>query len=172
MEKEKILNEVHPLIVSSIIKYAKDKDDFEDLYQEGVIKVLDLLSEFDSDKGANLFYYLKLYLKLFYQNYGRYGKKVVSLNILTNEGLELGDLIADKGLGVEETVMVKLARERVRQTISRLPKEERYIIEELYAKDRTLDELAKELGISRTSLFRKKTAILKHLRCIIAEIIE
>lgn len=142
------------------------------MYQEGVIKVLDLLSEFDSDKGANLFYYLKLYLKFFYQNYGRYGKKVVSLNTLTNEGLELGDLIADKGLGVEETVMVKLTRERVRQTISRLPKEERYIIEELYAKDRTLNELAKELGISRTSLFRKKTAILKHLRCIIAEIIE
>lgn len=167
VEKEKILKKIHPLIVSSINKYAEGKDEFEDLYQEGVVKVLELLNEFDEDKGVNMFYYLKLYLKFFYLNYARYDKKTISLNAPINDGLdglELGDLIMDQQPGVEETVLEGLTMENVYEALKDLTKDDRYIIVELFIKNRTLDDLAKELSISRTSFFRKKEAILGHLR--------
>lgn len=164
MEKEKILKDIHPLIVSSINKYAQGKDEFEDLYQEGVVVVLDLVNNFDEGKGVNMLYYLKLYLKFFYLNYGRYDKKTVSLNVENHEGLELGDLIADEKPGVEEVVIAGLIKEAMCGLVMSLSVEERYIIEELFVKNRTLNDLSKELNISRTSLFRKKEAILHQLK--------
>ncbi|MGI6235812.1 MAG: sigma factor, partial [Christensenellales bacterium] len=51
MDKRRIIEKVHPLIVASINKYAIGKGEFEDLYQEGIVKILELLKEFDEDKG-------------------------------------------------------------------------------------------------------------------------
>ncbi len=164
MEKERILKEAHPLIVASINKYAKDKDEFEDLYQEGAMRVLELLEKFDESRGVSIFYYLKLHLKFFYLNYGRYDKKTVSLNTPVFEGSELGDLIMDEKPGVEKTVLDSLARENANKALKSLPGEDKYIIEELFIRCRTLNDLAKELAISRTSLFRRKEKILRHLK--------
>lgn len=164
MEKERILKDVHPLIVASINKYAGGKDEFEDLYQEGVTRVLELLDVYDEGKGVNVFYYLKLHLKYFYLNYGRYDKKTVSLNTPVYEGLEMGDLIIDEKPGVEKTVLDSMTRENVYKALKELPEEDRYIIEELFMKCRTLNDLAKELVISRTSLFRRKERILHYLK--------
>ena len=164
MEKERILKDVHPLIVASINKYAGGKDEFEDLYQEGVARVLELLDVYDEGKGVNVFYYLKLHLKYFYLNYGRYDKKTVSLNTPVYEGLEMGDLIMDEKPGVEKTVLDSMTRENVYKALKELPEEDRYIIEEFFMKCRTLNDLAKELSISRTSLFRRKERILHYLK--------
>ena len=164
MEKERILKDVHPLIVASINKYAGGKDEFEDLYQEGVTRVLELLDVYDEGKGVNVFYYLKLHLKYFYLNYGRYDKKTISLNTPVYEGLEMGDLIIDEKPEVEKTVLDSMTRENVYKALKELPEEDRYIIEELFMKCRTLNDLAKELVISRTSLFRRKERILHYLK--------
>ena len=155
---------MHPLIVASINKYAGGKDEFEDLYQEGVTRVLELLDVYDEGKGVNVFYYLKLHLKYFYLNYGRYDKKTISLNTPVYEGLEMGDLIIDEKPEVEKTVLDSMTRENVYKALKELPEEDRYIIEELFMKCRTLNDLAKELVISRTSLFRRKERILHYLK--------
>ncbi len=164
MEKESILKKVHPLIVASINKYAGGKDEFEDLYQEGILRVLELMEEYDEGKGVNVFYYLKLHLKFFYLNYGRYEKRTVSLSTPVYEGLEMGDLIIDEKPGVEKIVMDTLAQENVCKALKTLSGEDKYIIEELFMECRTLNDLAKELAMSRTSLFRRKERILRHLK--------
>ncbi len=164
MEKGRIIKEAHPLLVASINKYGKSKDEFEDLYQEGVVRILELLEEFDESKGVNLFYYLKLNLKFFYLNYGRYEKKTISLNTPAAEGVELWELIEDDSPGVEDIVVGNMVANDIYKAIDKLNKEEKYIIEELFIKSRTLDALAKELKISRTTLFRKKESIIKKVK--------
>ena len=57
MDKKTILEKIHPLIVSSINKYALSKDEFEDLYQEGFLTILESLDKYDASKGVDLFYY-------------------------------------------------------------------------------------------------------------------
>lgn len=164
MGKRRVIEKVHPLIVASINKYAVNKGEFEDLYQEGIVRILELLKEFDKDKEVNIFYYLKLHLKFFYLNYGRYEKKTVSLNIPVCEGIELEDIIIDEGLNVEEIIIEKLTKEEAYKALHNLTEEDKYILEQLIIKGRILDDLAKELKISRTTLFRRKEAAIKQLR--------
>ena len=163
MEKERIIKDAHPLIVSTINKYAIGKGEFEDLYQEGVVKILELIQGFDEGKGVNLFYYLKIHLKYFYLNYGRYDKKAISLNAHISEGIELGELLMDENTDIEAEVIDKLDKEYLKIALSRLSAEDRYIIQQLFIHKKTLETLAKELEISRTSLFRKKTKVLNKL---------
>lgn len=164
MDKRRIIEKAHPLIIASINKYAASKGEFEDLYQEGIVRILESLEEYDEEKGVNLFYYLKLQLKFFYLNYGRYEKQIVSLNTPIDEELEIIDLMADEGTSIEDIVIGKLAAQDVMQSIQALEHEEKYIVEQLVLKCRILDDLAKELGISRTTLFRRKEAVLKKIR--------
>ena len=164
MDKERIILEAHPLIVASIRKYAIGKGEFEDLYQEGVVKLLELLQEFDEEKGVGLFYYLKLHLKFFYLNYGRYEREHISLDIPIGDGIELGDTLEDNGEPTEEIVLKQLDIESLYRALEELKDEERYIIEQLIIKRKTLDTVAKELSISRTTLFRRRNAVLKKLK--------
>lgn len=163
MDKAKILEEAHPLIISSINKYAKSKGEFEDLYQEGALAVLEALGKYEQSKGVNMFYYLKLQLKFFYLNYERYEKKTVSLDEPIGEGISLVDTLTDVSSDVEDIVFANWEREEAYKAIRGLAAEERYIIEQSIMHRRTLDDLAKGLGISRTTLFRRKNQILDKL---------
>lgn len=164
MDKRRIIEKAHPLIIASINKYAASKGEFEDLYQEGVVVILEALEEYDEEKGVNLFYYLKLQLKFFYLNYGRYEKQVTSLNIPIDEELELIDLMADEGTSIEDIVIGKLTMQDTIKALQTLEHEEKYMVEQLILKGRILDDLAKELGISRTTLYRRKESVLKKIR--------
>lgn len=163
MDKNTILEKAHPLIISSINKYALSKGEFEDLYQEGVIVILESLDKYDDSKAANIFYYLKNQLKYFYLNYGRYNKKTVSINEPIAEGLELGDTLTDESNSIEDVLLLSAEIEEAIKALLDLDYEDKYIIEESIIKQRTLGDLAKELGISRTTLFRRRRNILKNL---------
>ncbi|MCQ1528550.1 sigma-70 family RNA polymerase sigma factor [Lutispora saccharofermentans] len=163
MDKAKILEEVSPLIISSINKYAKSKGEFEDLYQEGALAVLESLDKYEQSKGVNIFYYLKLQLKFFYLNYERYGKKTVSLDEPIGEGISLADTLTDESSDVEDIVFANYESQEAYKALQDLAREERYIIEQSIIYRRTLDDLAKELGMSRTTLFRRKSKILDKL---------
>lgn len=163
MDKAAILEKAHPLIVLSINKYAVNKGEFEDLYQEGALAVLEALDKYEESKSSNIFYYLKLQLKFFYLNYGRYDKKVASLNQSIGEDLELMDILVDECSRVEDIVFSKLDAQMTYKAFRELGSEDRYIIEQSIIKGRTLDDLAKELNMSRTTLFRRKKKILGKL---------
>ncbi|SHI38295.1 sigma-70 family RNA polymerase sigma factor [Lutispora thermophila] len=160
MDKNAILEKAHPLIISSINKYALSKDEFEDLYQEGAIVILESLDKYDRSKSVDIFYYLKNQLRYFYLNYGRYNRKTVSINEPIAEGLELGDTLMDESSCIEDDLLSSAEVEEAYRALMDLNYEERYIIQESIIKQRTLDDLAKELGISRTTLFRRKRSIL------------
>jgi len=163
LDKAKILEEVSPLIISSINKYAKSKGEFEDLYQEGALAVLESLDKYEQNKGVNMFYYLKLQLKFFYLNYKRYEKKTVSLDEPIGEGISLADALADESSDVEDIVFANCESQEAYKALQDLASEERYMIEQSIIHRRTLDDLSKELGMSRTTLFRRKNKILDKL---------
>ena len=163
MDKGSILEKAHPLIISSINKYAVSRGEFEDLYQEGALAALEALDKYEKAKGVDIFYYLKLQLKFFYLNYGRYGKETISLNELIGEDIELEDTIMDESSNVEDIVFANFETQAAFMALQNLVREDRYIIEQNVINQRTLDDLAKELGMSRTTLFRRKNKILNTL---------
>jgi len=163
MDKKTILEKAHPLIVSSINKYALSKDEFEDLYQEGVIVILESIEKYDESRGVDLFCYLKMQLKYYYLNYGRYNKKTISIYEPVGEGIDIADTLVDESSSIEDILLSSFELKEAYNSLMDLSYEDRYIVEESIIRQRTLDDLAKELGISRTTLFRKKKDIVKRL---------
>ena len=163
MDKKTILEKAHPLIISSINKYALSKDEFEDLYQEGVLMELELLDKYDGSKGVDLFYYLKVQLRFFYLNYERYKKKTMSLNEPIGDDIVLMDTLIDQHSNAEEIMISKWEYKTVYKAFQSLDSEDKFIIEQSIIMKRTLDDLAKELGISRTTLFRRRRKILERI---------
>jgi len=163
MDKKTILEKAHPLIVSSINKYALSKDEFEDLYQEGVIVILESIEKYDESRGVDLFCYLKMQLKYYYLNYGRYNKKTISIYEPVGEGIDIADTLVDESSSIEDILLSSFELKEAYNSLMDLSYEDRYIVEESIIRQRTLDDLAKELGISRTTLFRKKKGIIKRL---------
>lgn len=163
MDKNTILEKAHPLIISSINKYALGKGEFEDLYQEGVIVILESLEKYDETKGVDLFYYLKMRLKFYYLNYGRYNKKTISINEPIAEGIEIVDILMDESSCIEDILLSSIEVEEAYKALMDLNYEDRYIVEESIMRQRTLDDLAKELGMSRTTLFRRRKNAIKRI---------
>lgn len=163
MDKKTILEKAHPLIISSINKYAISKDEFEDLYQEGAMVILESLEKYDESKGVDLFCYLKMQLKYYYLNYGRYNKKTISIYEPIGEGIDIADTLVDESSYVEDSILSNIEVKEAYKALMDLSYEERYIVRESIMRHRTLDDLAKELGMSRTTLFRKKKCIIKRL---------
>lgn len=65
MDIEKIVKDFDPLIKSSIKKYFSNNTSFQDAYQDGVLKIIELLRTYVGGK-VSLECYLKYQLKYFY----------------------------------------------------------------------------------------------------------
>jgi len=167
MNKETILKNAHPLVVSSIKKYAVSKGEWSDLYQEGMLHLLELLPYYDEKSGVTVFAYFKSSLRYFYLNYGRYSKPCSSLNILIDtEGNELIDLIGDEYVSFDEQLIQEEQIRSLKKALHGLNEEEKQLLHLIYDKSMTLDEAAKALNLSISAVFRGKKKILKKLKNI------
>lgn len=165
MNNADILEKAHPLIVSSIKKFAASKGEFSDLYQDGIVHLLQILPSYDESSGVTVFAYFKSQLKYFYLNYGRYSRENYSLNqSVDEEGHELIELIADQGAAIDEKFIAKEQSVELKNAVKSLEAEDRALIKLLYLEDLTLEAAAKHLNLSISAVYRRKEKLLKKLR--------
>ena len=65
-DREKIIEDFSPLIKACIKKYFANYISYEDAYQDGVVKILELLESYKGGGKVSLECYLKYQLKFFY----------------------------------------------------------------------------------------------------------
>ena len=65
-DREKIIKDFSPLIKASIKKYFANYISYEDAYQDGVVKILELLDNYKGGGKVSLECYLKYQLKFLY----------------------------------------------------------------------------------------------------------
>ncbi len=165
MNKETLLKNAHPLLVSSIKKYALSKGEWNDLYQEGMLHLLEILPSFDDTNGVTIFAYFKSSLKYFYLNYGRYSRKHSSLNsIIDTNGNEWIDFIADESVAFDEQLIQAEQIHELKRAVNKLDGEEKQLLHLIYDQSMTLEEVAKSLSLSISAVFRRKKKLLKKLR--------
>lgn len=85
-----------------------------------------------------------------------------SLERLEDEGRQF----TDQRENVEKNVVQQIEIEGLYEAMTVLSKEEKGIIYSIYFCGKTERETAKELGVSQTTLFKRKHAILEKLRKI------
>ncbi|HZJ99799.1 MAG TPA: sigma-70 family RNA polymerase sigma factor [Tissierellaceae bacterium] len=162
--KEEIINKLQPLLVSSIRRYYFNKNEFEDLMQEGNLKILESIYSYDEDKGVFFLGYIKTMLKYMYLDKHKI-KIYSSLNEKTLEGDgEIIDLLLSDDEDILEDIVLREDVEKLREKLGVLTNRQRKIVLFFYIEKISISKIADRLGISYRTVVNTKTRAIEKLR--------
>lgn len=153
---EEIITMYRPLILASITRYCNLIGYYDDLYQDGVVAIIEALKSYDPSKGS-VGGYLKTYLKFFYIN--KYKR------IIRRECDEIG-------YKEEPTVSPIDDYENkmyIAKLLSKLPDDQRVVIELNFLMDMRASEISKVLGIPKRRVYYLKEKAINSLRRLAKE---
>lgn len=162
--KEEIIKRLQPLIVSSIRRYYFNRNEFEDLMQEGNLKILESINLYDEDKGVFFLGYIKTMLKYMYLDKHKI-KKHSSLNEKAGDGeAEIIDLLVSDEEDILEDMVVREDIDNLREKILYLTDRQRDVVVLFYIEKMSIGDIAKRLGVSYRTVVNTKTMALKKLK--------
>lgn len=151
---EKIIEDYRPLILASISRYCNLPGFFDDLYQDGVVEVIEAMKEYDPAKGT-VGGYLKTRLKLFYIN--KY-KRLIRRETDDIDNIKAKDQPSVMAIADHENKML------VARLLSTLDPDERTVIELTFLMDMRAAEVSKIMGISKRKVYYLKETGMRKLQ--------
>lgn len=151
---EKIIGDYRPLILASISRYCNLPGFFDDLYQDGVVEVIEAMKEYDPTKGT-VGGYLKTRLKLFYIN--KY-KRLIRRETDDIDNIKAKDQPSVMAIAAHENKML------VARLLSTLDPDERTVIELTFLMDMRASEVSKIMGISKRKVYYLKETGMRKLK--------
>lgn len=156
-----IIEAYRPLIISSIKRFCPISKEFSDLYNDGVVFLIESLSNFDPSRGFTFGAYIKSGLRIYYLDTLRYLLRYadspdVEDYMAASDSLE-DDFFRDKDYA------------SLYDAIASLKSREREVIFLNFYKGFSLDEVAKELGISLRTVNRVKQVALGKMKEFLKE---
>jgi RNA polymerase sigma factor (sigma-70 family) len=161
LDKEKIITENSGLVKSISSKYCHYGVGFDDLYQEGVIGIMEAAERFDETKGAKFSTYATYYIKGSILDYLKKEKSIniIDLDIYENENIEfysIGNESARKKEDDDEKNVLVIPGD--------FPEPEKAVLKMSLVEGRTFKEIALVLGISREKVRQLKQKGLRRLK--------
>lgn len=151
---EKIICDYRPLILASISRYCNLPGFFDDLYQDGVVEVIEAMKEYDPAKGT-VGGYLKTRLKLFYIN--KY-KRLIRRETDDIDNIKAKDQPSVMAIAAHENKML------VARLLSTLDPDERTVIELTFLMEMRASEVSKIMGISKRKVYYLKETGMRKLQ--------
>lgn len=161
--KEEIISRLQPLIISSIKRYYYKRREFEDLIQDGNIKILECIEDFQPKKGVYFLGYVKTMLRYMYLD--KHKRKIhLSLNEKLGEGEdEFIDLLVSNDKDILESILDDEEILELDKALGGLTERQREIIILFYMEKMSIGDIASKLDISYRTVVNTKTLALKKL---------
>lgn len=168
--KEEILNRLQGLIFNSIQRYYNNKNEYEDLIQEGNKVILESIDSYDSDRGVYFLGYIKTMLKYTYLNMHN-KKQTLSLNVPVGDDgeNELMDLLESDVDGPLDMFLKLENHMEVRYALSILTDRQREVIVLFYCERLPIGDIAKRLGITYRTVVNTKTRAVERISEVLGE---
>lgn len=155
---EELIKRIEPLIISSCKHYFGYID--EDLFQQGILKFIMLLHEFDAKRGVKFLGYIKKMLNCYFWDLKKENLKLVENEVSITQENEryINDrCFAESGYAEVE----------IDDLLNALTEKERYIIIRNVMEKRKLVDIAREMGINYDyAKTIKKSALSKLIEII------
>lgn len=84
-----------------------------------------------------------------------------------SENIPLVETIQDETMDTEASAIDLIQSEKVRTIMSALPPKDRWLVEEIYMRQRSTVSIAAELGLNQSVVYRRATRILKKIKKIL-----
>ncbi len=170
LAKQEVLERLRPLVMASIRKYYFGSESYEDLLQEGYLKILVEIGRFDGERGVPFLGFIKQQLRYFYMDKGRKKISALSLNNLIVEGdgvTEFIEMVRDDGPGIEDLLMGKEMHFALGQALGVLTEKQKKVLLLHYGHGMSLVKIADRLGVHYQTVIKTKDAALRKLKgCI------
>lgn len=178
--KDKLIEHNLRLVAHIAKKYTSDEQEMEDLISIGTIGLIKAINSFSSDKGFKVSTYASKCIDNEILMYIRASKKQraeVSMNSVIGtdkdgNDMELLETLESNSKDAIDTIYNSVISKQVIDYINnKLPKREKYIMKLRYGldgnKEKTQQQIADELGISRSYVSRIETKVQNKLKKII-----
>lgn len=136
---------------NKLARYTGEKDD---LYQQGVIGLLEAIKRYDADRGEFAGYALKYITG--YMKKDMYAKKVSTIYVEDEESQDYFSAVEANALGFEQ-------KEELYQHIKKLSNRQKIIIK-LFLADKSMAEIAKTLNCSRQYVYKSFNQAIEELK--------
>jgi len=156
-----IIKKIHPLLYKMMLYVPREYRDVEELYQESVLRVLELIQSYEPGRGVPFIGYVQTMLRFWYLSKRQETKELpVDWDVLqsfigTVEGTQ------------DEEILVKEQREWLVKGFNQLTKRQRIAVWRYYIEGVSLGKIAKELGCSYGVAVKHKKKGLENLRKIL-----
>ena len=163
---EGILEDLHPLIITSIKRYYYKTDLFDDLIQDGRLLILECIKNYDESKGVYFLGYVKSKLKYLYLNKHKEKRELLILNKKgnNNEDDDFIDLLESGDNSILDQIIELEEGKTLRQAILKLPKRQRQVIISYFYQGLSIKEISDKYNIAYRTVVNVKAAALKKLR--------
>lgn len=166
---EEIIKRLNPLIISLANKFPYD--DFDDMIQDGRVRVMECINEFDRDKGKEFLGYVNMQLRFFYRNRAKLRNYALSLNEKASdddEEAEIIDFIKDERLLPEEILIKNMELKELKKAYEKLTDKQKKIIALHYFGGMSMAYIARDMGMHYQSVVKLKNRALKKLKSHVA----
>jgi RNA polymerase sporulation-specific sigma factor len=166
-----IIEKLQPLVKASIRRYYNKINEYEDLLQDGNVKILESIHSYKKSQGVHFLGYIKMNLKFLYLDKHKI-KIYDSLNKTVGDGeIEEIDLLVSQDLNILDQVIEKEISETLGQLLENLPERQKQVIILYYFEKMSIQEIGDKLGISYRTVVNTKTNGIKNMRGSINDII-
>ena len=162
-----IVEKLQPLLISSIRRYYNKPKEYEDLMQDGNIKIIESINDFDKDKGVHFLGYVKMNIKHLYldKHKQRFHK---SLDEKIGDGeTEMLDLLVSDEIDFLERIIEGEDRLELKRALDVLTQRQRLVIDLFYGKNMSIGDIADDLGVAYRTVINTKTRALEKMRKVL-----
>ena len=162
----RLYQEFAPLIFATARKYVPDRENYKDVAQEALLRLIEKVGLLRTMNRYTLAYYVSVTVKNTALNYLR-KQKTIDKHCVSWGGS--GDGIAAGAPDLEDAIMLKELAGQLLRIWGRLTEEERCLLEGKYLLEQNDRELARQLGCQPGSVRMKLTRARRRARQLMTE---
>jgi len=161
-----LINRHRQRLMSFIMSKVRDQSLAEDIFQETFFKVIKTLKKGKHYNEQGKF--LPWVMRIAYNLSMDYFRKIKKTKFVrSREDFNIFDIIKDKSVSIEDEIIHKKILSDVKETINKLPEEQKRVLKMRYYFNMSFNEIAQDCNISiNTALGRMRYALI-NLRKII-----
>mgnify|MGYP006284253977 CR=1 FL=1 len=159
--RQELIRSYQPLVFKLVKQQSNSDQLMMDLIQEGTLGLISAVDKYDHKKGVKFTTFAVYHIKGRIKNFLNQGISIESISLNQMRLLERLDLNEQL---LEKLVEKKVLREKIEKIISVLPLKEKKIIRQIYMEDKPASNVAAELDITPSYLYRLRKKAIQRIR--------
>lgn len=170
--RRKLIQSYQPLVFKQALPF-KELDGIMDIVQEGTVGLIEAVESYDYQRGVAFSLFAIHRIRGRILNYLQ-KEENAEIACIDDEstGCSQKNLIVDTAASVDEQAETRELSMRLYNALARLPQKERLVLEQFYLANGEVKDIAEELNLSASHIYRLQKTGIRRIRGMLARFIQ